>query len=84
MNTSMAAGIALFGVGAILLGTTIPLLMTNPDFLGYSYLDANSQEINILVQLLALGSMLVPFGIIFLSKGRKLGGSKLLKDNGVK
>ena len=83
MNTSMIAGIALFGVGAVLLGTTIPPLMTTPQFLGYSYLDAKSQEINVLVQLLALGSMLVPFGIIFLSRGRRA-GSKFLKDNGVK
>ena len=67
----MIAGIALLGVGAVLLGATMPMLMTNPEFLGYSYLEAKSQEINLLVQLLALGSMLVPFGIIFLSRGRR-------------
>jgi hypothetical protein len=80
MNSSMVVvGIALFGTGAILLALSIPMLMTYPEFLGYSYLEANNTEVNLLVQLLALGSMLIPFGLVFISRGRKA-NSKLLKD----
>ena len=78
MNRSMVVGIALFVSGAAMLSIVIPMLMLNPDFLGYSYLKANNSEINLLVQLLALGSMLVPFGLIFVSKGRKI-NKELLK-----
>jgi divalent metal cation (Fe/Co/Zn/Cd) transporter len=79
MNSSMMVGIALFGTGAILLALSIPMLMTHPEFLGYSYLEANNTEVNLLVQLLALGSMLIPFGLVFIHRGRKT-NSKLIKD----
>lgn len=78
MNGSMVAGIALFGSGAAMLSLAIPMLMIHPAFLGYSYLKANNSEVNLLVQLLALGSMLVPFGLVFISRGRKT-NKELLK-----
>ena len=71
MNSSMIVGIALFGGGAVLLALAIPMLMIHPEFLGYKYLEADNAEVNLLVQLLALGSMLVPFGLVFISRGRK-------------
>lgn len=81
MNVSTVAGIALFVSGAVLLGVSIPILMTHPEFLAYSYLEANNAEVNLMVQLMALGSMLVPFGLVFISKGRKT-SRKVLKDSG--
>jgi len=66
------------GTGDIILALSIPMLLTDPEFLGYSYLKANNPEVNLLVQLLALGSMLIPFGLVFISKGRKT-NKQLLK-----
>lgn len=81
MNVSMVAGIALFGAGAALLAISIPTLMAHPEFLAYSYLEANNAEVNLMVQLMALGSMLVPFGLVFISKGRKA-SREVLKGTG--
>jgi len=71
MNTSLVVGIALFAIGVVLLSLSIPLLTANPAFTGYSYLEANNAEVNLLVQLMALDAMIIPFGLVFISKGRK-------------
>lgn len=71
MNKHTVAGVVLFGGGIVLLAVSIPMLMTNPEFLGYSYLQANNAEVNLYVQLMAFGAMIVPFGLVFISKGRK-------------
>ena len=79
MNVSIIAGIALFGTGAIILALSIPMLLTDPEFLGYSYLKANNAEVNLLLTLMINGVMIFPFGLIFISKGRTA-NSKLLRD----
>ena len=69
MNVSTVAGIALFSTGVILLALSIPMLITHPEFLGYSYLKANNAEVNLLLTLMIIGVMIFPFGLIFISKG---------------
>jgi hypothetical protein len=71
MKASLVAGIALFGSGVAMLAISIPVLMTNPEFLAYSYLDTDNEYVKWMVQLMAFGSMLVAFGLILVSKGRK-------------
>lgn len=77
MNASLVVGIALFAIGVVLLSLSIPLLTANPAFTGYSYLEANNAEVNLLVQLMALGAMIIPFGLVFISKGRKANNQSL-------
>ena len=70
MNISMIIGTALLVSGAALLAVTIPILAIHHAFTAYTYLKTNNLEVNILVQLMALGAMIVPFGLILISKGR--------------
>lgn len=63
-------GIALIAVGIIFLSFSIPMIMANTAFTAYDYEGGNPQ-IDQLLDLVAAGALLLPFGIILLFKSRR-------------
>ena len=71
VSARRAIGIALTAIGLILLSMSVPMLMVDPNFTAYSYQGGNpqvDQQLNLMIG----GIMILPFGLIFLLKGRTI------------
>ena len=67
---SFAVGLALLCTGVVLVSLSVPALLANPAFTSYAY-GGENPEVNLLLDMMTIGALLFPFGVIFISKGRK-------------